>query len=475
MLNGYHYTGPLPLGSVVAHNCGAAGLFSSNTDADVKLSAVEYDDMYILTVSIRGVEHTLTGSISSLGRRSIGQSLLVLLRTEQGLPAHNEWGTMVGVRPTKLLHKYMDQYGSLEAATRHIRDEFSVSMEKLEVLSKIGRYQRPFLGDDSPKHISLYCGIPFCETRCVYCSFPYGLYQDYPRQAEFITALLKDIDDVRSICESYNLYTNTLYMGGGTPTILGNEDFHHLLTRLATLIPEGREFTVEVGRPDSITVEKIRSMQHCHVNRISINPQTMDDTILRRIGRGHNAQDIDDMYQYVKKHTDFAVNMDFIAGLPGQEIKHMMHNMDYICHNLPENVTIHTLAIKRGSPLYDLNMQDDVPEESVVRHMVQYAKERLEAAGYVPYYLYRQQYMRGQLENIGYTLPGKACEYNIQIMEERQTIMSMGPGGSSKWMRAPLYRQKKQHMPKDVDVYIDTLTTLLDKRHALCKSFWEVV
>lgn len=475
MLNGYHYKGPLPLGSVVAHNCGAAGLFSSNEVADVILRAVEYDDMYILTVSIRGVERTLTGPVSSKGRRLIGQSLLVLLRTEQGLPAYNEWGTMVGVRPTKLLHKYIDQYGSIEDATRHIRDEFSVSSEKLDVLSRVGRYQRPYLESHSEKTVSLYCGIPFCETRCVYCSFPYGLYQDYHRQSEFISALLRDITDVRELCESYNLRTNTLYMGGGTPTILNHEDFHRVLTGLSTLIPEGREFTVEAGRPDSITNLKIRSMQECHVNRISINPQTMDDVILRRIGRGHSTQDIDDMYQYVKKHTDFAVNMDFIAGLPGQNIKHMMHNMDYICQNLPENVTIHTLAIKRGSPLYDLNMQHDVPDESVVKHMVQYAKERLEQAGYVPYYLYRQQYMRGQLENIGYTLPGKACEYNIQIMEERQTIMSMGPGGSSKWMQSPSFRQKKQHMPKDVDVYTDTLDALLAKRHALCKSFWEVV
>lgn len=476
MLNGYYYTGPLPLGSVVAHNCGAAGLFSSHDDdADVKLSAVERDDMYVLTVVIRGEEHILKGPISSMGRRSIGQKLLVLLRTEQGLPAYNEWGTMVGVRPTKLLHKYIDQYGSIEDATRHIRDEFSVSLEKLDVLSRIGQYQRPYLESHSERNVSLYCGIPFCETRCVYCSFPYGLYQDYHRQSEFVSALLRDITDVREICESYNLRTNTLYMGGGTPTILNHEDFHRVLTGLSTLIPEGCEFTVEAGRPDSITNLKIRSMQECHVNRISINPQTMDDVILRRIGRGHSTQDIDDMYQYVKKHTDFAVNMDFIAGLPGQNIKHMVHNMDYICQNLPENVTIHTLAIKRGSPLYDLNMQHDVPDESVVKHMVQYAKERLEQAGYVPYYLYRQQYMRGQLENIGYTLPGKACEYNIQIMEERQTIMSMGPGGSSKWMQAPSFRQKKQHMPKDVDVYTDTLDALLAKRHALCKSFWEVV
>ena len=167
--------------------------------------------------------------------------------------------------------------------------------------------------------------------------------------------------------------------------------------------------------------------------------------------------------------------MDFIAGLPNQTMQNMIENMDYVCQNLPENVTIHTLALKRGSPLYDLHMEDDIPEEHLVAEMVQYGKERLEAAGYVPYYLYRQQYMRGQLENIGYTLPGKACEYNIQIMEERQSILSMGPGSSSKWMRAPEYRQLKQHMPKDVDVYHVTIDALLEKRHRICEKFWEVV
>ncbi len=137
----------------------------------------------------------------------------------------------------------------------------------------------------------------------------------------------------------------------------------------------------------------------------------MQDNILRRIGRGHSVRDVDELLQYVKNNTSLAVNMDFIAGLPNQTMSNMIENMDYVCQNLPENVTIHTLALKRGSPLYDLHMEDDIPEENLVAEMVQYGKERLEAAGYVPYYLYRQQYMRGQLENIGYTLPGKACEY----------------------------------------------------------------
>ena len=348
-------------------------------------------------------------------------------------------------------------------------------MEKLATLGAIGEYQRPFLSDTDDKKVSLYCGIPFCDTRCVYCSFPYGLYQDYAGKSQFLKALTRDIEDMKAIVQSYNLTVNTLYMGGGTPTVLKDEDFHQVLKQLSLLVPEGHEFTVEAGRPDSVNPTKLRSMLELGVNRISINPQTMQDDILRRIGRGHSVRDVDELLQYVKNNTSLAVNMDFIAGLPNQTMPNMIENMDYVCQNLPENVTIHTLALKRGSPLYDLHMEDDIPEEHLVAEMVQYGKERLEAAGYVPYYLYRQQYMRGQLENIGYTLPGKACEYNIQIMEERQSILSMGPGSSSKWMRAPEYRQLKQHMPKDVDVYHETIDALLEKRHRICERFWEVV
>ncbi|MDU6903232.1 MAG: coproporphyrinogen III oxidase family protein [Veillonella sp.] len=434
MVNGYLYTGPLPLGSVVAHNCGAAGLFSDKVHPEVILEAHEMEGMYTLTVTIGDSVQIFEGPVSSMGRRQIGQALLRYLREYQGLPAEAPWGTMVGVRPTKLLHKYIDTYGSVHAATRHIRDEFSVSIEKLATLGAIGEYQRPFLSDTDDKKVSLYCGIPFCDTRCVYCSFPYGLYQDYAGKSQFLRALTRDIEDMKAIIQSYNLTVDTLYMGGGTPTVLKDEDFHQVLKQLSLLVPEGHEFTVEAGRPDSVNPTKLRSMLALGVNRISINPQTMQDDILRRI-----------------------------------------ENMDYVCQNLPENVTIHTLALKRGSPLYDLHMEDDIPEEHLVAEMVQYGKERLEAAGYVPYYLYRQQYMRGQLENIGYTLPGKACEYNIQIMEERQSILSMGPGSSSKWMRAPEYRQLKQHMPKDVDVYHETIDALLEKRHRICERFWEVV
>ncbi len=505
MLKGYHYEGPLPLGSVVAHNCGAAGLFSSTADSNVVLTGIlnkgvntlqvnfnvtvaydAIDDVLrnhswmatLVSVNDTGV-YTITGEDTSSGRRIIGQILLALLRSSQGLPAYTEWGALVGVRPTKLFHKLMDQQSEVHASyvvKDLLEGEYFLDSDKAELLRRIGSFQRPYVEANryDKKQVSLYCGIPFCQTHCMYCSFPYGLWQNYDQQKSFIQALMKDIDHAHHMMDAYGLHGASLYMGGGTPTILGDDDFRTVLERLRLLIFDGTEFTVEAGRPDSVSVDKIQTMERCGVNRISINPQTMQDSILKAIGRGHSVDDIDELFQYVRRHTSLSINMDFIAGLPGQQLSHMIENMDYICTNMPENVTIHTLALKKGSPLYEGTHIDSIPNEEVVRHMVIYCQERLEALGYVPYYLYRQQYMTGQLENIGYTLQGKTCDYNIHIMEERQSILSMGPGSSSKWISPSDYRQKKQHMPKNVDTYIESINQLLNKRSFLCKSFWEV-
>ena len=471
----YSYEGPLPLGSVVAHHCGAAGLVTAK-DAHWQLSAVEGPNGYTLEVRVDGqVKQSFEGPVSTKGRTAIGAALLRYLRSEQGLDPVGEWGSLVGVRPTKLFHKRWDMTGSAEQAVESIHRDYEVSAGKLDLLKAVASLQRPYVEPrpDSERHISVYGGIPFCQTRCTYCSFPYGLIQDYKRVADFVEAFRADSLQLADLVRHYNLHVDSLYMGGGTPTSLDDEAFRHVLSAFKELHQPGREFTVEAGRPDSVTTNKLEAMKEHGVNRISINPQSMQDHILKAIARGHKADDIRRLYDQVKEQTDFIVNMDFIAGLPEQNFGHMQENLDYVCQVRPENVTIHTLALKRGSPLYDSGRTDTMPDEDVVKDMVAYSRERLEAAGYVPYYVYRQQYMRGQLENIGYTLPGYACEYNIRIMEERQSILSVGPGSSSKWIGGAEYRQKKQHLPKDVSVYIDTLETLLRKRSLLSKQHWE--
>lgn len=477
----YTYSGPLPLGSVVAHYCGAAGLTTCKEGPAWVLKGDETTNQYTLAVYYDGeLQTTFSGSHTNEGRLQIGGQLLRLLRTHHGLAPLGDWGTLVGVRPTKLFHKLWDQLGSAEAAVNRLRKQYEVTEAKIALLEQVATLQRPYVAptDRADRLISVYGGIPFCQTHCTYCSFPYGLIQDYKRVPQFVEAFVTDSEHLQTILQNYDLQLGTIYLGGGTPTSLNEADFEIVVAALAKLREYGQsgadlEFTVEAGRPDSVTPYKLQTMARWGVNRISINPQSMQDSILKAIGRGHTAQAIKELYDYVRKYTSFQVNMDFIAGLPYQNEAHMIENMDYVCQAMPENVTIHTLALKRGSPLYEGVGREAMPEEKAVQAMVAYCKERLEAAGYVPYYVYRQQYMTSQTENIGYTLPGKVCEYNIRIMEERQSILSVGPGSSSKWMRAPEYRQLQQHMPKDVSVYIDTLSTLLDKRSQLCKQFWE--
>jgi hypothetical protein len=261
-------------------------------------------------------------------------------------------------------------------------------------------------------------------------------------------------------------------MGGGTPTSLGDEDFHYIVQALGELIPEGHEFTVEAGRPDSLNTRKIQSIVEAGVTRMSLNPQTMQDELLRIIGRGHSVKEFLTMYDYVASHTDCSINMDFIAGLPRQTLGDMHENVQYIEQLRPHNVTIHTLALKKGSPLYASRFAHEIPAEDVVQTMLDETHEALLQLGYKPYYMYRQQYMVGQMENIGYTLDTHESIYNIQMIEERQSILSIGPGSVSKWIRGADFRQQKQYMPKDVDAYIQDIERLLEKRNILSETHW---
>lgn len=478
MHNKYHYEGPLPLGSVVAHNCAGAGLFVATHGEEVawRLTGSEENGFYTLCiVGPNQQTKRFSSEITAEGRRIIGRDVLYYLREAQGFIRVGKWGSLVGVRPTKLFHKLWDETGKAGVAAQILRDRYDISLEKLSILQSITELQRPWVAvdEESDRRISVYGGIPFCESHCTYCSFPFGLVQQYNRLDEFVQAFVQDASQLAALQREFNLSVDSLYMGGGTPTSLNHEAFEKVVEALAMLRMEGKEFTVEAGRPDSVTPEKIDTMLRHGVNRMSINPQSMQDHILKAVGRAHTAGAVVDLYDYVREHTSLAINMDFIAGLPQQTMSDMQENMKFICRTMPENVTIHTLALKKGSPLYDMRETALLPEEGQVEEMVSYAGEYLRKIGYVPYYLYRQKYMTGQMENIGYTLPGYACEYNIRIMEERQTIVAVGPGSSSKWMRAPEFRQLQLHTPKDVSVYIDTLDTLLAKRRERCEQFWE--
>ena len=537
MHNTYWYDGPKELGSVIAHQCGAVGLFSSKENPDFIISvsdrsifssgafvqgsnheeaiqnrplmnemiqtkhgssemAMATDDIdlilelfchktiqnELLETKIRMSSElysdyiyiwSISGEDTVEGRKTIGREVLSHFRRMLGITT-SLWGTLVGVRPTKLTHKLWDALGDLDQVRQELVTTHGISEAKWKLLQQVAVTERPYVEkvQQSPKAISLYSGIPFCETHCTYCSFPYGLIQHYGQVQDFVNTYHRDIEHMKRLVKSHGLEVQSLYMGGGTPTSLGDEDFHHIVQALGELIPTGHEFTVEAGRPDSLNPHKVRSILEAGVTRMSVNPQTMQDELLRIIGRGHSVKEFLTMYDYVASHTDCSINMDFIAGLPRQTLGDMHENVQYIEQLRPHNVTIHTLALKKGSPLYSSRFAHEIPAEDVVQTMLDETHEALLQLGYTPYYMYRQQYMVGQMENIGYTLEGCESIYNIQMIEERQSILSIGPGSVSKWIGGADFRQQKQYMPKDVDTYIQDIERLLEKRNILSKTHW---
>ncbi|WP_126939323.1 coproporphyrinogen dehydrogenase HemZ [Veillonella sp. VA142] len=537
MHNTYWYDGPKELGSVIAHQCGAVGLFSSKENPDFIIhvsydetespliseqeasyreskqseivmmnlgasreldaeAVVDYDDRRIavklfchnsiqnelLETSVQASSElysdyvhiwSLSGIDTVEGRKVIGREVLSELRRILGVKT-SLWGTLVGVRPTKLTHKLWDSLGDLEQVRQELKRTHSISHVKWKLLEQVAVLERPYVVhvQQFPKEISLYSGIPFCETHCTYCSFPYGLIQNYEKVQNFVDVYHCDIKHMKRLVKTHGLKVQSLYMGGGTPTSLSNEDFYSILQALGGLISKGHEFTVEAGRPDSLNANKVQSIVDAGVTRISLNPQTMQDKLLRIIGRGHSVAEFLSMYDYVASHTNCSINMDFIAGLPRQTLGDMDENVRYIEQLRPHNVTIHTLALKKGSPLYGSRFANEIPSEDVVQTMLDETHEALLQLGYVPYYMYRQQYMVGQMENIGYTLPNYESIYNIQMIEERQSILSIGPGSVSKWIGGTDFRQQKQYMPKDVDTYIQDIQRLLEKRTLLSNEHW---
>ncbi len=500
MNNTYHYEGPVELGSIVAHQCGAVGLFSNKENPDFMIHVTSIDTAdHIDNVEVQVFCHTevqsqlhcvdtavpseiykgyvlvrsLSGEDTVEGRKVIGRQLLTQLRLLLGT-TESLWGTLVGVRPTKLTHRLWDSLGSLDLVRDELETTHGISPQKWNLLETVAKQERPYVEQTtaSPKEVSMYSGIPFCETHCTYCSFPYGLIQSYYNISAFIDVYCKDILDMIKLSKEKKLEVQSMYMGGGTPTSLDDRSFCRVLHLLKDLIPQKKEFTVEAGRPDSLSHSKITSMIEVGVTRISLNPQTMQDHILRIIGRGHTVQDILTMYEHIVSFMDCSINMDFIAGLPRQTLQDMEENVKYIEQLRPHNITIHTLALKKGSPLYASPYAQEIPSEHVVQHMLDSTHEALLGMGYIPYYMYRQQYMVGQMENIGYTLPHYESIYNIQMIEERQSILSIGPGSVSKWISGQDFRQKKQYMPKDVDTYIQDINRLLEKRNILSKEHW---
>lgn len=361
------------------------------------------------------------------------------------------WGALTGVRPTKLAYMELED-------GRDFRDLFintmKVSEQKTELTAKVIENQKGIYCKDE-KYTDFFIFIPFCPTRCKYCSFiTADVKSAKERLNEYVDTLVYEIE--QSIPFIKNL--RSIYIGGGTPVALSDEQLERILCAVDKF-NTGVEFTVEAGRPDRITKENLQILKNHKVTRICINPQTFNDKTLKAIGRAHTSEQIVEKYEMAK--DQFIVNMDLIAGLDGESVEDFKYSIDKAISLNPENITVHTLSIKRGS---ELSKEVDRLSEDGISQMIDYAQSELEKNDYLPYYLYRQKYMSGNLENVGYTKSGKACVYNVDIMEETTDIVACGAGAISKRVNGVENKIVRVSAPKDVKTYIEKISKILQEK-----------
>lgn len=382
-----------------------------------------------------------------------------------------KWGTLTGIRPVKLALSMMDGGLSSEELREKLKTERLVTDEKLDLLLSTAEHERAIRAFSKPESVSIYISIPFCPSRCSYCSFTsHAIEKAAKLIPQYVDLLCGELRDTAVLINELGLRLETVYMGGGTPTVLTAEQLDRVLSTARSSFDFGtvRELTVEAGRPDTITPEKLEAMKKNGVDRISINPQTMDDGVLELIGRKHTAKDVVDAFNMARSFGFDNINMDLISGLPSDDFDKFRRTIDSVLELDPENITLHTLTVKRSA---DLVNDARTMLNRTVDEMNEHAFGCFEAAGYYPYYLYRQKGTVEGLENTGFCKPGKEGIYNIFIMDETHTILATGAGGVTK--------MKDPHGPKIERIfnfkfpyeYIDRFD-LMNERKEQVKDFY---
>jgi len=381
---------------------------------------------------------------------------------------HPKWGALTGIRPVKLVQEMYDFGLDESVIRRQLYNIYKLLPEKADLLLQTADNQRPLLDNGENKEVSVYIHIPFCSSRCHYCSFPSDLiHRVSDKMRDYLECLEQELIVVMEALHSRGTIVDTIYIGGGTPTVL--DHFH--LEKLLKLVKEKiadknsiREYTIEAGRPDSLDERKLELLKEFGVTRLSINPQSMNQGTLDLIGRNHTVEDIIRVTHQARKLGFDCINMDVILALPGEGPEHMEHTMEQIAALNPENVTVHTLAVKRASAWKYTFDQYDADRQGLAEQMAQVCRKWIERMGMVPYYLYRQKYMLDHLENIGYALPGKECLYNIQFMDEKRDIWAFGAGASSKIYYPDEDRLVRIGNVKDLNTYLSRIEEMIEKK-----------
>ena len=377
------------------------------------------------------------------------------------------WGILTGIRPTKIVNELFNQNLTMQEVNNHLRDEYLVSDSKRKLMVKVAREERHILSQNKKDEISIYIGIPFCPTRCVYCSFTaYSLDKCGNAVEEYLKALFKEITYVAEVKKDAPI--RSLYIGGGTPTSLNEDQLERLLKHINNSFDMQKvsEYTVEAGRPDTITREKLIIMKKQGVGRISINPQSMNQKTLDIIGRKHSVEDIKKVFYEARQEGHDCINMDIILGLPGEDVGDVENTLIELEKLKPENITVHTMAIKRASLLKEDLMWDEEASMLVqgqkIEKMLGVCEKHIGHMGLEPYYMYRQKNMLGNFENVGYSTKDTPCVYNVEIMEEKEPIIALGAGGVTKMV----YSGGIERIPnvKSLKDYIERIDEMIDRK-----------
>lgn len=422
---------------------------------------VKYAD-HVLTLDGKEIEIDYSNRPDTKNRLKLAIYKSLSARTGKTLP----WGTLTGIRPTKISLGMIEEGASDDEITSYMKDTYLTSQEKIDLSLEVSHKEHELLSKiDYDNGYSVYIGIPFCPSTCLYCSFtsyPIGLWMK--KLDDYIDALEKEMAFTAEACKGKSL--TTIYIGGGTPTSLDADHLERLLSLIDKYFDTDSllEYTIEAGRPDSITYEKLQVMKNHPVSRISINPQTMNQKTLDLIGRFHKVEDIHRVYAWAKELGFENINMDLILGLPGETIEDVQYTLSEVEKLSPDNLTVHSLALKHSARLnYDKEAYEDYLVENSQKHM-DICLESARRMDMEPYYLYRQKNMAANLENIGYAKEGKEGLYNILIMEEKQTIMALGCGTACKFVTDHGKTVTRCENVKDVQLYMDRIDEMIERK-----------
>lgn len=394
-----------------------------------------------------------------LKKQAISYVYLTLLQNKTGIV--QKWGILTGVRPTKLLHSKLQKGEEKEKVHQQLREDYLITDEKIDLMQEIVDRQLSVVPDlyELGKEVSIYIGIPFCPTKCAYCTFPaYAINGKQGKVDSFLGGLHHEIREIGAWLKEKGIKITTVYYGGGTPTSITAQEMDMLYEEMYQAFPDMdrvREVTVEAGRPDTITPEKLEVLKKWNIDRISINPQSYTQETLKAIGRHHTVEETIEKFHLAREMGMNNINMDLIIGLPGEGVGEFAHTLEETEKLMPESLTVHTLSFKRASEMTQNKREYKVADRNEISRMMDMATEWTREHNYVPYYLYRQKNILGNLENVGYALPGQDSIYNIMIMEEKQTIIGLGCGASSKFVHPTTGKITRFANPKDPKSYND--------------------